>query len=87
MKEKIFYFDDEHYKGISVLQDYFGKRLKTSNSPTSAITMYIHKRLEQLKVLKEKQRYNTHEQEELNKMRDEYYLTIKKLRSNTPSSF
>tara|TARA_B110000285_G_C14687296_1_gene407453 strand:- start:29 stop:295 length:267 start_codon:yes stop_codon:yes gene_type:complete len=88
MKEKLFYFDDDHYKGISVLQDYYGKRLKTSNSPKPELQWYIRKRLEQLKLFKGRQRYNPREQEMLNRMRDEYYYTNKKkLRSNKTTSF
>jgi len=61
-------FKDYHYKGISRLQDYYGKKLSTSNgSPCE-----IGDKLLFLKEIKQRQLYTTLEKIKLNDMRIEY---------------
>ena len=59
-------FKDHHYKGISVLQRYYGKKLSTSNGPTPGIKLSF------LKEMKAKQFYTTQEKIKLNDMREDY---------------
>jgi len=66
-------FYDKHYKGISTLQDYYGKRLSSSNLTTNRKQL-TKKKLEFLSIVKELQYYNTEQQHTLNMMREEYHL-------------
>ena len=66
-------FYDKHYKGISTLQDYYGKKLSSSNLTTNRKQL-TKKKLEFLSIVKELQFYNESERKSLNMMRDEYLL-------------
>lgn len=66
-------FYDKHYKGISILQDYYGKKLSSSNLTTNRKQL-TKKKLEFLSIVKELQFYNTEQQDTLNMMREEYHL-------------
>jgi len=59
-------FKDHHYKGISVLQRYYGKKLSTSNGHR------VGMKLSFLKEMKANQFYTTSNKIRLNDMRDEY---------------
>ena len=58
--------EDIHYKAISTLQRYYGKKIGTSKGPTPGIKLSF------LKEMKAKQFYTTREKIMLNDMRDEY---------------
>jgi len=59
-------FKDHHYKGISVLQRYYGKKLSTSNGHR------VGMKLSFLKEMKANQFYTTSNKIRLNEMRNEY---------------
>ena len=59
-------FKDHHYKGISVLQRYYGKKLSSSNGHR------VGMKLSFLKEMKAKQFYTTQEKIKLNDMREDY---------------
>lgn len=68
-------FEEWHYKGISTLQDHYGKKLSTSNKKSNK-ALY-KKVLEKLDRIKEKQLYTTNEQLWLNNLRTSYILDKK----------
>ena len=70
MSNKMNKFEDYHYKGISSLQRYYAKRLKSSNEINKELIMT---KLRFLKKMKDKQFYNTKEQKMLNSMRKHYH--------------
>jgi len=61
--------EDAHYKGISILQEYYGKKLKTSNITRKQL---IRHKLEFLDIIKRSQFYTDANRVRLNKMRQEY---------------
>ena len=61
--------EDGHYKGISILQEYYGKKLKTSNIHKKQL---IRHKLEFLDIVKRSQFYTTNNKMRLNRMRQEY---------------
>lgn len=62
-------FEECHYKGIGVLQEYYGKRLSSSNSQDNITKLSF------LTEIKKKQFYTTIEKIRLNDMRNEYLLS------------
>ena len=68
-------FQDHHYKGISVLQRYYGKKLSSSNGHR------VGMKLSFLKEMQAKQFYTTREKIMLNDIRAEYLFNKK----STPS--
>ena len=61
--------EDIHYKGISTLQRYYGKKLNTSNDENPQETKG---KLQWLSEIKKSGIYTTKERIHLNKLRDEY---------------
>ena len=59
-------FEEHHYKGISILQRFYAKRLSSSDTYGAAFKLSF------LKEMKAKQFYTTREKIMLNDMRDEY---------------
>ena len=59
-------FQDHHYKGISILQRFYGKRLSSSDSYGADVKLSF------LSEMKAKQFYTTQEKIKLNLMREEY---------------
>ena len=59
-------FQDHHYKGISILQRFYGKRLSSSDSYGADVKLSF------LSDMKAKQFYTTQEKIKLNLMREEY---------------
>lgn len=67
-------FEEHHYKAISKLQDYYGKRITSSYEKLRG---YCKENVEWLTEIKEKQFYTTSQQIKLNKMRDDYLKDLK----------
>ena len=65
---------DIHYKGISTLQRYFGKKLNTSNDENPQETEH---KLKWLSEVKKGQYYTTQQKIYLNNLRAEYILDKK----------
>ena len=65
---------DIHYKGISTLQRYFGKKLNTSNDENPQETEH---KLKWLAEVKKGQYYTTQQKIYLNNLRAEYILDKK----------
>jgi len=63
-------FEPQHYKGMSVLQRHYGKKISTSNSKDSR-ALY-KKVLERITEIKSKQYYTTKEKIWLNNLRMEF---------------
>ena len=59
-------FEEHHYKGISILQRFYAKRLSSSDTYGAAFKLSF------LKEMKAKQFYTTREKIMLNNMREEY---------------
>ena len=72
-------FEEWHYKGISKLQDHYGKKIATSNKKSNKAVW--KKVLERLHEIKQKQLYTTKEKIWLNNLREHYLLDKK----TTPS--
>jgi len=73
-------FEDYHYKAISILQEYYGQKLNTSNIQRKQI---IRHKLEFLDIIKGSQFYTTANKLRLNKMREEYLLSKKSSKNDT----
>ena len=71
---------EEHYKAISILQEYYGQKLNTSNIQRKQI---IRHKLEFLDIIKRSQFYTTANKLRLNKMREEYLLSKKSSKNDT----
>lgn len=65
---------DIHYKGISTLQRYFGKKLNTSNDENPEETQH---KLKWLAEVKKGQYYTTKQKIYLNNLRAEYLFNKK----------
>ena len=59
-------FEEHHYKGISILQSFYGKRLSSSDRYGADVKLSF------LSEMKAKQFYTTQEKIRLNLMREEY---------------
>jgi len=59
-------FEEHHYKGISILQRFYGKRLSSSDRYGADVKLSF------LSEMKAKQFYTTQEKIKLNLMREEY---------------
>ena len=70
-------FEDYHYKGISILQEYFGKKISSSNGHRAGMKLSF------LKEMKAKQFYTTQEKIKLNDIRMEYLLSKKPPKNDT----
>lgn len=70
-------FKEAHYKGISILQEYYGKKISTSNGDKAGMKLSF------LKEMKDKQFYTTREKIMLNDMRKEYLLSKKPPKNDT----
>ena len=73
-------FQDHHYKGISKLQEYYGKKLSSSND--DYLIRNAKDCLSILKEIKKKQFYTTQQRIQLNAMREEYLLSKKPVKKN-----
>ena len=73
--------EEHHYKGISKLQEYYGKKISTSND--NYIIRWAEQCLDYLTKIKEGQFYTTKQKLFLNNCRDEYL--IDKEKKSTPS--
>lgn len=72
---------EEHYKGLSTLQEYYGKKLNTSNDQRDQII--IKNKLKFLGIIKECQFYTNSNKIRLNTMREEYLLSKKSSKNDT----
>lgn len=70
MSDITYRFKEHHYEGISSLQRYYAKKIKTSNEKFKI--RWAEQCLERLSEIKEGQFYNREEQLFLNNCRDEY---------------
>jgi hypothetical protein len=66
---------DYHYNGISKLQEYYGKKIATSND--NYIIRWAEQCLDYLTEIKEGQFYTTKQKLFLNNCREEYLLSKK----------
>jgi hypothetical protein len=71
---------EEHYKGISLLQRYYGKKLTTSNEDYLIRT--AKDCLSILEEIKKGQFYTPQQRVQLNGMREEYLLSKKPVKKN-----
>ena len=65
-------FQDYHYKGISVLQEYFGKKISSSKGLEKR---WLKNTLDTLKKIKKQSLYTTKQKLFLNDLRSEYLLS------------
>ena len=74
-------FKEAHYKGISKLQEYYGKKISSSNDDYLIRT--AKDCLSILEEIKKGQFYTTQQKIQLNGMREEYLLSKKPPKNDT----
>lgn len=68
---------EEHYKGIDILQEHYGKKIASSNLPTKGNESYYKEIIKELQSIKDYAYYTTKQRIWLNDLRLSYMMDKK----------